>query len=75
VRRNNGPGGLRNWLFGIYVVVCLAALTWPVYARFGSSIEPYFMGVPLSLTWVVGWVLLTFAVLVVYHAGGDDERG
>ena len=40
---------LRHWLFGLYVLVCLAAQTWPVYDRFGNSIEPYVLGLPWSL--------------------------
>ncbi len=66
---------IRNLLLGGYAVSCLLAMTWPVYARFGNSIEPYVLGLPLSLAWVVGWVLMTFVVLVAYHATGGDGRG
>jgi hypothetical protein len=66
---------IRNLLLGIYAVSCLLAMTWPVYARFGNSIEPYVLSLPRSLAWVVGWVLATFVVLVAYHATGGDERG
>ena len=66
---------IRNALLGLYVAACLLALTWPVYAVHGNSIEPYVLGLPHSLAWVVGWVLLTFVVLVAYHATGRDERG
>ena len=31
---------IRNLLLGGYAVSCLLAMTWPVYARFGNSIEP-----------------------------------
>jgi hypothetical protein len=66
---------IRHLLLGIYVVSCLLAMTWPVYDRFGNSIEPYVLGLPRSLAWVVAWVLMTFVVLVAYHASGRDERG
>jgi hypothetical protein len=66
---------IRNLLLGIYAVTCLLAMTWPVYDRFGNSIEPYVLGLPHSLAWVVGWVLATFVVLVAYHLTGGDERG
>ena len=62
-----GRNRLRHLLFGLYVVVCLGALVWPGYAIFGNSIEPYVLGLPFSLAWVVGWVLLTFLVLLTYH--------
>ncbi len=66
---------LRHVLFGIYVVLCLGAMTWPGYARLGNAIEPYVLGLPLSLAWVLGWVLATFAVLVLYHATGGRGDG
>ena len=62
------PGLVRNVLFAIYAVVCLAALTWPGYAWFGNRIEPFVLGLPFSLVWIVGWVVMTFAVLTAYHA-------
>ena len=71
----SGRDRIRNLLLGIYAASCLLAMTWPVYARFGNSIEPYVLGLPRSLAWVVGWVLATFVVLVAYHATGRDERG
>jgi hypothetical protein len=58
---------VRNLLFATYVVSCLLALTWPGYGLFGNRIEPYVLGIPFSLAWVLCWVGLTFAVLVLYH--------
>ncbi len=54
-------------LLGVYAVVCLGALTWPGYALFGNTIEPYVFGLPFSLAWNVGWVVLTFVVLAIFH--------
>ncbi len=62
----------RHLLLAVYVVICLGALTWPGYAWFGNSIEPYVLGVPFSLAWVILWVLLTFLVLVTYHSLGEE---
>jgi len=59
---------VRNLLFGIYLLVCCACLVWPVYDAVGNRIRPLVLGVPFSLVWVVGWVVLTFLALVVYHA-------
>jgi hypothetical protein len=63
---------LRNSLFGTYALVCFGAMTWPGYARFGNSVEPYVGGLPFSLAWVVGWVLLSFVALIAYHSTGRD---
>jgi len=61
----------RSLLLGAYVLLCLGMLIWPGYARFGNSIEPYVLGLPFSLAWIVGWVLLTFGVLVVFHVAAE----
>ncbi len=63
---------LRHILFGLYVMLCLGAMTWPGYAWLGNSIEPYVLGLPFSPAWVVGWVLATLVALTVYHATGED---
>ena len=70
-----GTAGLsvRNLLFAIYVLCCLGAVTWPGYAWLGNRIEPYVLGLPFSLAWIVGWVVMTFLVLVVYHATGRSR--
>ena len=65
------PLTARNALFAIYVVLCAGALTWPGYSWLGNRIEPLILGLPFSLAWVIGWVLLTFIALVVYHRTGS----
>jgi len=54
-------------LFTLFVLACLAALTWPGYAWLGNRIEPRVMGLPFSLAWVVGWVVATFVAMLCYH--------
>lgn len=65
----------RDGLLAAYFVVCAAALVWPGYEAFGNSITPYVLGLPFSFAWNIGWILLTFGVLVSYHltSGGEDE--
>lgn len=64
---------LRNALFGLYALACLGAMTWPGYAKFGNSIEPYVLGLPFSFFWVVAWVVATFLVLLIYYNTGDRD--
>ena len=71
--RSRRPG-LRNLLFALYVLCCVGALTWPGYDWLGNRIEPLVWGVPFSLAWIMGWVGLTFLVLVIYHASGGPEK-
>ncbi len=59
---------------GVVVVVLVAtiALIWPVYPQF-SSVEPYVLGLPLSLAWVVGWLVIVFiAVALLYRREEQD---
>ncbi len=64
--------GARDVAFGLYCATCLGALTWPGYDWVGNRIEPYVLSLPFSLAWNVGWVLLTFVVLVAYHLTRPD---
>ena len=66
---------LRDLLFAAFVVCCLGALTWPAYAWLGNRIEPFVLGLPFSLAWVVGWVLAAFVALALYHATDDAPDG
>jgi len=65
---------LRNALFAAYVVTCVLMVCWPGYAWLGNSVEPFVLGLPFSLAWVVAWVLATFLVLVVYDLSGERSR-
>jgi len=64
----------RHLLLAAYALLCAGAMTWPGYAWFGARIEPYVLGLPWSLTWVVAWVLLSFVALVVYYVTGERDR-
>ncbi len=68
---------LRNALFGFYALLCLGAMTWPGYARFGNSIEPYVLGLPFSLFWIMLWIGFSFLALIAYHVTGRPrgDRG
>ena len=72
--RSKRSYGLRDALFLLYVALCLGAMVWPGYAWFGNRIEPYVLGVPFSLFWIVLWVLLSFVALVLYQASGKHPE-
>ena len=57
---------LRNRLYGFFLLVCVASLGWPLYPLLGARLDPFILGVPLSLAWMVGWVFLSFTALLVY---------
>ena len=66
---NPPPSGSRRpyFLFAAYCVVCLLASIWPGFAYLGARIEPRVLGLPFSFAWVIGWVLLTFVVLIFFY--------
>jgi hypothetical protein len=64
---------VRRGLLAVYALVCLLALIWPGYAILGNHEQPYVLGLPPSFAWNVGWVSLTFVVLVTYHLTGREE--
>ena len=65
---------LADVLFGSYCLVALSAVVWPVYPAIGNRIEPFVMGLPFSLAWIVGWVAATFVALVLYERS-IERRG
>ncbi|MDH3626089.1 MAG: hypothetical protein OEV00_03250 [Acidobacteriota bacterium] len=72
-------GRWRHGLFAVYLIVCLGAVTWPGYPWYGARIRPLVLGLPWSLAWLVGWIVLTFFVVATYEwtrprLDGDGDR-
>ena len=64
--RPMGRARLPHVLYGSYVVLCLAALVWPVYAWVGERIELRVLGLPFPMVWAIFWVLASFVALLLY---------
>lgn len=60
-------------LVALFYVVLFVALIWPVYPLF-SGIEPRILEMPFSLVYVVGSLVLSFAVLFAYHLWEDADE-
>ncbi len=62
------PGDRRpHVLLAIYAILCFLASVWPGYALLGARLEPRVLGLPFAFAWVIGWVLSTFVVMILYH--------
>ena len=59
--RSPGRTGVYKAVVLFYVFLFLA-LMWPIYPRF-ASIEPRVMGLPFSLIYVIGGLILSFLAL------------
>ena len=67
---------LAHRLLAAYVVVCLAAITWPVNAWVTEHVEITILGLPFVFAWNVLWVVASFVVLVAYYrAVREGGRG
>jgi hypothetical protein len=64
--RRAAPGAFAHVAFAAYCAVAFAAVVWPAYPRLGNRIEPFVLGLPFSLAWLIGWVLATLVALVLY---------
>jgi len=61
----------------LFFVVLFFALIWPVYPRF-AGIRPLILGMPLSLAYVVGLVLVSFfglLALFLWEGRRSPEEG
>lgn len=53
-----------------YFLVSTLLLTAPVFTWLGNAIEPRVLGLPWSLTYVLGVIAANFAVLLVLYRKG-----
>lgn len=61
-----------RWLTLFFCLV-FVALSWPVYSLFGG-IRPLILGMPLSLAYIVGVLVVSFLVLLGLYLW-EDRRG
>jgi hypothetical protein len=53
----------RRLLFLALAVTAACAVIWPIYPL-ATSARPFVLGLPFSLAWLIGWLLLIFVGLV-----------
>jgi hypothetical protein len=63
---------IRHTLLGCFLLLCLLALIWPGYAWFGNGLTPVILGIPWSFAWSIGWLLASFAGMLVFHFTGEN---
>ena len=63
-RRTRAPRHRRHIALALATLVAGLALVWPVYPLFGG-IRPLVLGLPLSLAWVVLWLVVVFLALLI----------
>ena len=63
-RRSLGPRLAVAWF-----LLSTAALVWPIYPWLGNHVHPRVLGLPWSLVYVLGVVLVNSCVLAVLYVG------
>ena len=72
--RQGGAPRRHRLLLGV-VLLALAASIWPGYLL-GDHIEPYLLGLPSSLVWLVGCIVVVFiALLLTFRADMRSRQG
>lgn len=56
------------------VLLALAASVWPGYLL-GARISPYVLGLPFSIVWLVGCIVVVFAALFMTFRADMRLRG
>jgi hypothetical protein len=65
-----------RWVRGgaiLFFLLFVIAVTWPGMVPF-NRIEPLILGLPFSMAWIAGWVLLSFFVLVLVDQVEEGAR-
>ncbi len=60
--------------FALFTVALVAVMIFPLFAL-GNRVEPMILGLPFSMAWVVGWIVVEFVALIgffLYEHGGDS---
>jgi len=64
----------RTFAFLAVVITAGLALIWPIYPSV-AGIRPYVLGLPFSLAWVVGWLLVVFVALLFLYRTEEQDSG
>lgn len=62
----------RTFAFMVVVAGAGLALIWPVYPSV-AGVRPYVLGLPFSLAWVVGWLVVVFVALVLLYRAEESD--
>ena len=67
--------------FVCFTVAITLVMIFPIYG-FGNKVEPYVLGMPFSMFWVVFWIAVEFFAVIAFflheHGGetsANDELG
>lgn len=59
--------------FALFTVAMVLVMVFPIYAL-GNRVEPFVLGLPFSMAWVIAWIVVEFVGLIAfyrYEHGGE----
>ena len=73
----DGLGGRRTATpaFVVFVILITLVMIFPIYGL-GNRVEPFVLGMPFSMIWVVFWIVVEFFGVIaffLYEHGGERE--
>ena len=61
-------------LYGLFLLVCLSSLIWPVYPWVDRTFDFRLFGLPVPFAWNVIWVLGSFVALLLQERFGEQVQ-
>ena len=69
-----GGRTVRPIYFVAFTVAILLVMIFPIYGL-GNRVEPYVLGLPFSMVWVIFWIIVEFFGVIAFflyeHGGGE----
>lgn len=63
-----------TWTYVLFSFFCFLMLVFPLF-EIGNRATPIIMGLPFSFFWVILWIFITFAgLLVLYRLDPDKDE-
>ena len=59
-------------IFIVVMVLVFLPTIFPIFA-FANRVEPFVFGLPFNFFWVVSWILIAFALLLVMYLMDPDR--
>ena len=77
VFRSGTPPGVKKREFIFFIILCTIIMVQACYWLFANSVQPLVLGMPFGLFFIVLFVVIEFAVLVILYLleAKDIEEG
>ena len=71
--RDLGGRRVATRAFVLFIIAIALVMIFPIYGL-GNRVEPYVLGVPFSMFWVIFWIGVEFFGLIAFFLVEDKRR-